>query len=233
MMGKVGISVLKKVVFCFFLIMIFWPKECFSKGEIHPACLNFYEKGNITPGEPSCVWKCEATPNIYVKDVMIMCGGYCHKYCASKPKVQIAPSLADLYPGLTDRERQLASQEPIKMLQAYELSFEAEKLCLSIYPSSQTNDESDACRHFMWANLLFRKFGSELSSEILEAHEMNGKQPKIERDMDLANNKIGLESGKKLSDSGKFNDENLIKAFQDNLKSENFIILKKINRGTK
>lgn len=76
---------------------------------------------------------------------MIMCGGFCKEFCASKPKVQTPYGLADLYPGLTDQERLLASQEPVKMLEAYGLAWEAEHICLSIYESSANNDESDAC----------------------------------------------------------------------------------------
>lgn len=79
----------------------------------------------------------------------------------------------------------------------------------------------------MWAANLVDKFGSDLSSKILEAHEMNPAQPKNEEKMDIANNKLGMAVGKGLSDSGKLSRGNLIKAFNENLNSGKFIIIKR------
>ena len=213
--------------------LILWPLSGFATQKIHSACLNFFEKEKAVPGEPSCIWKCQAIPNVYIKNEMIMCGGYCDQFCSSKPKVKPPYGLADLYPGLTDQERLLASNEPVKMLEAYGLAWEAEKICLSIFPVSDTNDESDACRHFMWAGLPVNKFGPEFSSQVLEAHEMNPLQPKNEEKMDSANNKLGLEIGAKLSQNSQLNEDSLKKAFLENLNLNKVIVIRKTNRGTK
>ena len=89
---------------------------------------------------------------------------------------------------------------------------------------------SDACRHFIWSALLYKEFGSKLSVEILNAHEKNLNQASQEKAMDLANNRLGLIEAQNLK---KINDESILKSFQKNLKSKNFIILKELPKNKK
>ncbi|MCY4321236.1 MAG: hypothetical protein OXC37_02360 [Bdellovibrionaceae bacterium] len=102
-------------------------------------------------------------------------------------------------------------------------------MCLSIFKKSGTNDASDACRHFIWALLLYKEFGPEFSRQILDAHEKNNEQPIEEQAMDLANNRLGLAVATELSKKEKINEKIILKSFRTNLQKGNFIILKKEN----
>ena len=113
------------------------------------------------------------------------------------------------------------------MLKAYKLSHDAESACSELYPSSQTNDESDACRHFVWAALLQNELGTEFASEVLVAHELNPKQPQNQLEMDMHNNKLGREIGQKLNAAKNFSTEKALNAFQENLKAGKIVVIRK------
>ena len=119
------------------------------------------------------------------------------------------------------------------MIKAYKLALSAEKLCLTIYKTSASNDASDACRHFIWSALLYRELGPTLSQKILNAHENNPTQPAKEKNMDLFNNKWGLITAKKLLKENKFSKKTILKSFQENLKQGKVIVLKKIGKNKK
>lgn len=209
----------------YFFMVILLSLPCFGAEDIHPERLKAFKKEGAKPGESSCIWKCHIKENLYIKDTWILCGGYCDKFCDFKKEESVGSSLVDFYPGLTDDERKLAKKDPIKALKAFRLSLKAETMCLSLYESSDTNDESDACRHFIWASLLVNKFGEDFAREVLNAHESNSLQPKKEEEMDNANNNIGISEGKKLK--GEAEESAIIDSFKKNLKSGKFIILKK------
>ena len=107
------------------------------------------------------------------------------------------------------------------------MSRKADKLCLTLFEDSHTNDESDACRHFVWAILLYKEFGLNFSQEILNAHEQTRKQPLNEKSMDMANNRIGLIKADKLSKENKLNDTDILATFQESLKAKELIVLRK------
>ncbi|MCL1973007.1 MAG: hypothetical protein FWG57_08500 [Endomicrobia bacterium] len=66
---------------------------------------------------------------------------------------------------------------------------------------SDNSDESDAFRHALWSALLTRDIGEKLAEEFTTNHEtMPHSEPTTK--MDLHNNKIGREIGKRLSESG-------------------------------
>lgn len=192
---------------------------------IHPECLKAFKKEGAKPGESSCMWKCQIKANLYIKDTWILCGGYCDKFCDAEKEKSVSSLLVDLYPGLTDDERDLAKKDPVKALKAFQLSLSADSICLSLYESSSTNDESDACRHFVWSVLLVNELGVDFAEKVLDAHENNSLQPKDEEKMDRANNKIGIAEGKKIK--GELKESVIIDSFNKNLKSGKFIILKK------
>lgn len=165
------------------VIVLFFIAEPFL---FSSECQRWFKELKLKSGE-DCLVKCAASS---VNMSTFHCPGMCDDLCKSPQKEKWLFQLSDLYPGLTDEERALVAKVPSKMLSAYNLTWIAEKLCLRIYPSSQTNNESDACRHFVWAALLYKEFGIELSSNILNAHEQDPKQPQIEKSMDLANNRL-------------------------------------------
>ena len=125
--------------------------------------------------------------------------------------------------GLTDDEVKFCKANPVTCAQAYKSSWEAEKICLSLYINSNTNDESDACRHYVWAHLLAEIFGKDTARKILEAHENNPKQDIKEKAMDLHNNELGLKDFKKDQNS---TPDKLVDLFKQNLKNKNLKIIK-------
>lgn len=77
------------------------------------------------------------------------CRNSCDKFCKSSKTEALLFQLTDIKYGLTEAERALCAQQPTRMLKAYQLSWNAELLCLQEFPNSVTNDASDACRHFV------------------------------------------------------------------------------------
>lgn len=109
--------------------------------------------------------------------------------------------------GLTNDELPLAKRSPTDTSLAYLKSWKAESACGRIYKVSDTNDESDACRHFLWAALLMESLGREKSEDILNAHENNPQQPEDEKSMDLANNRRGISVAERLIKNKAFSEE--------------------------
>lgn len=187
------------------------------------ACASWFKKSKLKPGK-DCLLDCVSLP---VDMGTFTCHEECTFLCQSSGTEDFLFKVSDLYPGLTAEERALAAKEPVKSATAYRLALTAEKLCNRVYPSSRTNDESDACRHFVWASLLYREFGTEFSNQVLNAHEQDPKQPTAEKSMDLANNRQGLLSAEELQRAKKLNDEAILDSFQTNLSKGRLIVLKK------
>lgn len=198
----------------------------FSLKVFGEECDTWFKNANIQK-EKDCLLKCTIIPT---KMNTFMCPDRCNELCKSAVKQNTFFILSDLYPGLTAAERALAAKDPTKTFKAYQLTWKAESLCSSIYSKSKINDESDACRHFIWAALLYKEFGLEFSNEVLNAHEQDPQEPQDQRSMDLANNRLGLVSGEQLSKQNSFNDTTVINSFQENLKNGNLIVLKR-NHG--
>ncbi len=158
------------------------------------------------------------------------CSRFCEDFCKPKQKneaINFGFKLSSLYPGLTDEEQRFVDKHPREALQAYWLSWRAESVCKTIYLVSRTNDESDACRHFVWAALLNSKFGQSFASELLDAHEQNPKEPQAERSMDLANNRRGLIASNELIKISKNQESDFFKQFLDDLKAGKIVVLKR------
>ena len=186
-------------------------------------CEDWFKKLKIARGK-DCLLSCTSS----VTDFRSLgCEEECTRLCNSSVTAEFLFNLSDLYPGLTKEERALAASEPKKTLRAYQLSWEAEGLCQKVYRDSRTNDESDACRHFVWAILLQKEFGLEFGSRVLNAHEEDPKQPIQEKSMDLANNRLGQIVGAQLQKENKIEPDDILDAFKDNLAKGRFIVLKK------
>ena len=199
-----------------FLLMIF------SNDATADNCQKWFEKSKVQLGK-GCILDCVSSP---VDMISFQCHDQCNQLCKSSGAEDWIFQLSDLYPGLTGEERALAAKEPIKMLSAYKLTWAAEKMCLKIYSKSRTNDESDACRHFIWAAYLYKEFGNEFGTQVLNAHEQDPDEPANERAMDLANNRLGMLTGEQLVKNNKFNEESVLNSFKDNLKKGNLIVIK-------
>jgi hypothetical protein len=124
---------------------------------------------------------------------------------------------------LTDDEIAFCKKNPISCAKAYKLSWEDEKICMSIYIRSSTNDESDACRHYIWSLLLSKDLGVENARKILNAHENNPKQNVNEKEMDLKNNELGISDFQK---NKNLPTEKYLESYKKNLKEKKLKIIK-------
>ena len=154
------------------------------------------------------------------------CHNRCEPLCEAWTEEQ-PYTLLDLYPGLNDEEKKLCNSEKANCVQAYLLSWEAEALCHKLYKKSLTDDESDACRHYVWARIMSADINSEFAEKVLTAHEAEPGEPQNQRAMDLANNRLALSRSAtdKVKKISKSRDE-IIEEFKKSLKDKELVILK-------
>ncbi len=152
----------------------------------------------------------------------------CHQKCKSLCEDMDSGITFDLLKkyGLTEDEIKICENKPKDCVTAYKDSILAEKACLEIYSSSRTNDESDACRHFVWAILLSKNLNAEKAKEILDAHENNPMEPISEKAMDLANNRLGLAEYQRPIKEGEITVEKILNSFKSNMAKKSIIVIK-------
>lgn len=208
----------KQIMLPFFMVQILAIITFISSIAWANACDQWFLKLKITTHE-NCLDKCV----VAMTDMSSFgCPSQCDSLCK---KVTTADDETDQlnYYGLTNDEVKFCTENKTTCLKAYKLSWDTEKICLSVYPQSLTNDESDACRHYVWSNLLSRDIGLKDAETILNAHENNPKEPADEKAMDLANNRLGLIDFQK---NKKITDIEIINSFKQNLKNKSLVILK-------
>ena len=185
-------------------------------------CGSWFKNSRLKAG-PGCLVACSTlSTDMSTFD----CHDQCSTYCKSSAVTDFIFKVSDLYPGLTSSERALAAQNPIDALKGYKDALTAENICADKFGGSRTNDESDACRHFVWAGLMYRDIGNNLASKFLNAHEDYVGNPEDEKNMDLENNSTGLGEAKNLSDSGAFTNDDLVKKFDADLSNGKLKVLK-------
>ena len=204
---------------CLFLIF-YLPVKIFAAEECH----SWFQRAQLRI-DKNCFLKCTATS---VNRYIFYCPDLCGRFCKRSKKERLLFKVSKFYPGLTDSERALIAIHPMKMLKSYILTWKADHLCLSIFRRSGENDASDACRHFVWAALLYEKWGQEFSQQVMNAHEQDRWQTKEEKAMDLANNRLGVIVAKQLLQENQFNGKTLLKSFQANWKSGHIVIIKDV-----
>lgn len=216
------------IYFSFFLIFqlqsikTIFAKQNDAVSTIPKQCLDHFKSLKLND---SCSINCNAL-NVDMSN--FNCSEFCDKYCNQNYNAETSLiRISELYPGLTGAEKKLVDKNPQQAIKAYLLSWKAEKVCKTIYFKSDTNNESDACRHFMWAALLNLNFGMKISNDYLDAHESNLDQSESERSMDLANNRRGLIISNEMIKQKKIKDEDFLNQFKEDLKNNKLIILKK------
>ena len=186
------------------------------------GCLLWFQKSKLTPG-PTCFASCAAIPTgMATFNCTLGCKEFCEKPTFTK---NILHGLSQLYPSLTPAERAFASSKPAQALKAYNLSRSAEKICKKIFLTSDVNDESDACRHFVWAGLLRKELGVSTAKKVLRAHEEEPDQPKQEMDMDSANNNLGILNAERMIKKELFSEEQTLNDFVKELKAGHLIVI--------
>lgn len=195
-----------------------------ASSSIPIECKRWFDKSKVKAGKD-----CSLDCSMLSTDMSTFdCSRFCDDLCESRPTEDqdFGFKLSSIYPGLTDAERKYADKHPKAALKGYWLSWRAESICKDLYFKSDTNDESDACRHFMWAALMSSELGATTASEILDAHEQNDSQPEQERAMDLANNRRALIVGADLIKSKKTSEQDFLSQFKEDLKAGRLIVLK-------
>lgn len=182
------------------------------------ACEDWFKSVKI---KKNCLAECVIAP---INMSNYLCHNECEQLCEDLNN-NSAFYILKKY-GITEEEINICESNKIFCIKAYSQTWDADKICLKIFFKSETNDESDACRHFVWSILLAKSFGVDFAERILNAHESNPKEPPEERAMDLSNNRLGLIEFQKAGKNKKWTDEELINLFNLNLKEKKFVILK-------
>ena len=209
------------------LMNILISGTAFSFMVIPENCPRWFENSDVKPGI-ACVFNCVFIPTDNSSNTCsLSCPDLCERDFAGVAFFKII----DLYPGLTLAERGFATDSPRDAIIAYSYSWKAESICEQKYATSNHNDESDACRHFIWAALLTNRLGAGTAKKILDAHENNPDEATEERAMDMANNRAGILSCERLNENGTCNAETAMIEFQNELQAGRLIVLKPKRRG--
>jgi hypothetical protein len=128
---------------------------------------------------------------------------------------------------LSDRERVFARENPYDAVVGYYCRTLAEGITKIKFWRSTGDDESDAFRHFMWAGLLTKHLGEKKAEEILTAHEDRPDDPQASKEMDLHNNKVGMEAANKLIERNHFSIWSLKEEAENALRDEKLVILER------
>ena len=96
----------------------------------------------------------------------------------------------------------------------------------SLYGVSGTSDESDACRHYVWAGMMAKHLGPDFEKNLLDAHEAEPNQPIDQKSMDMANNRAGILAANQLIRLNQYSNEKIVEIFMRDLKQGKLIVLK-------
>lgn len=183
------------------------------------ACENWFKDLKITNRKT-----CSSVCRIAKTDMSsYLCPSQCDQLCKTVGKKSINKNDPNFY-DLTDDEMALCKSDPVVCASVYLYGQLAEKKCHEIYNVSDHNDESDACRHYMWSFYLLKNFGEKQAKAFLNAHENNPKQNPKEKDMDISNNEISIKDHKQTAKET--TPDQALENFKKNLKNKKMKILK-------
>jgi hypothetical protein len=203
------------------LIALFFLSCCQAKAQAD-TCHKWFSDHKLSDSK-DCLIKCATR---IVDMATFSCPNRCAEFCKSSYPDKAIFEMSYLYLGLTPAERALAAKFPKEALIVYTKALEAEDLCSNKYESVLTGDIGDACRHFVWAVLLYHSIGSEKAQSFLDAHEEDPTQNETDRSMDLANNRLGLLQATKVKKANAEHGINSIALFQEQVANKAVIILK-------
>lgn len=192
-----------------------------AHSSIANVCSDWFKEGKIKIND-ECLMKCI---QLDVDMSNAMCKAECSTFCKTRGTDEFIFNLSALYPGLTDAERVLVSTNPKDSLKVFLDKQKAEDICSDLYVTNDLNDESDACRHFFWSSYLLISIGIDKAQKYLNAHEENSLQDLTDKEMDLLNNKIGLNKARELQKLKKLNDSEIMKSYLKTIKDKEFKII--------
>ena len=101
-----------------------------------------------------------------------------------------------VFTNLTPAEKWFFLRHPHLIDEAFAARDEAFATTRRHFPGARAhNDSADAFRHAYFSALLARDMGVDNAQELTDAHEAYGDNPAGERQMDLANNAVGIRIG--------------------------------------
>ncbi|MCB0390383.1 MAG: hypothetical protein KDD58_03780 [Bdellovibrionales bacterium] len=175
--------------FLTFLIFIAFSNLVFAE-----ECLSWFIKSGLTPKTEECQEKCLITP---VDMSSFSCPLDCEELC-SKSTLE---KMLKYAPRLTEGDKLLVANKPLEAFKVFQAKDKVDKLTKNIFGKMSREDESDAFRHFVWSVLLAKELGIKKAEIFLNAHEEDSTQSKAEKEMDLFNNKKGIDFFKKSIES--------------------------------
>ncbi len=201
---------------CFFYLMFY-----LLHSNAEDNCELWFNDAGIVK-DSQCVIKCSTLP---VDMGHFDCPKRCDILCKKTPK---KTSFLDKYPkGLTKGDREMIAKYPADSVKVYQAKQKADDLNLKVFKNQGRNDESDAFRHFVWAALVTNELGALKATEFLNAHEEEDSQPPREKEMDIINNKFGVDYIVEQSKLGKSVDlDQIEKVALEKLKSHELKVLK-------
>ncbi len=157
------------------------------------VCEKWFIEAGLKANQKGCVQKCSST---MVDMGTFTCPDECEDLCKSTVLDKVLEPFSYVK-GLTEGDRAEIAKYPKDALIVYEAKIKVDSLTEKVFGKAGKNDESDAFRHFVWAGLLVKELGKERAETFLAAHEQDPDQPKKEKEMDLINNKLGVDFSSK------------------------------------
>lgn len=200
----------------------------FALAEIDISCMVPFIDSGAKPGTKNCFEVCNKYSNWKNTGDWDTCAAMlgCKEYCETNIPRYIAEKLTWLG-HMTDADKVLIQKYPADAVKVFFSKKTAEESTARFFENNFRNDESDAFRHFVWAGLLTKELGGEKAKLFLDAHEKSKEVKKSETEMDLFNNKKGMDFAGKLIKQDNFNLKQLEKEGLELLRKEKLKVLLK------
>ena len=190
-------------------------------------CEKWFLEAGLKANTDSCQVACSTT---IVDMGSFICPNQCEELCKQKIPNKLVEPLSYIQ-GLNEGDKAIIAKYPKDALIVYKAKDTVDDLTQKVFGKAGRNDESDAFRHFIWAGLLVKELGQKRAELFLTAHEQDPGQPASERDMDIANNKMGIEfSNNELKQGNKIELDALEKAALKALKDNRLKVLEPSNK---
>ncbi len=158
-------------------------------------CLSWFLKSGLASKPEDCQLRCSITP---VDMETFSCPLECENLCSKS----LTDHFLNYVPRLTEGDKVIITKMPYEAYKVFIAKEKVDKITSQIFKNPGREDESDAFRHFVWSFLLAQELGPDKALLFLNAHEEDSTQSSPEKDMDIFNNKQGLDFYKSIKKSG-------------------------------
>ncbi|PIT99476.1 MAG: hypothetical protein COT74_10780 [Bdellovibrionales bacterium CG10_big_fil_rev_8_21_14_0_10_45_34] len=119
--------------------------------------------------------------------------------------------------GISTKEALFILKHPLDAVKIYQAAQRALQATWNTFSISFEDNEADAFRHFVWSGIIALEIGAAKAKEFLDAHEDFPENKSDSKNMDLFNNRLGIEYAGKYH--GKNFEQDLKKAGLDKIRS--------------